>query len=185
MNELMTRDEALTLVEKHVKNRNLRKHMLATEAVMRALARRLGEDEELWALAGLLHDIDYDATASEPERHAVMSAEILTEKGLPEDLIHAVKAHAEKASVESRMDRALYACDPLTGFLVSCALIRPEKKLAPVDVQFVKNRMAEKSFSRAVSREQIATCEELGLSLDEFIGLSLEAMKSISDDLGL
>ena len=185
MSELMSRDDALALVESHVKNRNLRKHMLATEAVMRALAKRLDEDETLWALAGLLHDVDYDATAKEFERHAVLGAEILAEQGLPEDLIHAVKAHADKAAVESSLDRALYAADPLTGFLVSCALIRPEKKLAPVDVQFVKNRLAEKSFSRAVSREQIATCQELDIPLDEFIQIALDAMKSISDDLGL
>ncbi len=185
MSELMSRPDALAMVEAHVKNRNLRKHMLATEAVMRALARRLGEDEELWALAGLLHDVDYDQTADDFERHGVLSAQVLAEKGLPEKLIHAVKAHADKAPVESQLDRALYACDPLTGFLVSCALIRPEKKLEPVDVQFVENRLAEKSFSRAVSREQIKSCEQLGLDLDEFIRIALDAMKSISDELGL
>ena len=96
-----------------------------------------------------------------------------------------LQAHAEKAAVESNMDRALYACDPLTGFLVSCALIRPEKKLEAVDVQFVKNRLAEKSFSRAVSRDQIKLCQELGLTLEEFIQIALDAMKSISTELGL
>ena len=181
----MRRDDALQLVEAHVKNRNLRKHMLATEVVMRALAKRLGEDETLWALAGLLHDVDYDATAEDFARHAVLGAELLVEQGLPEELIHAVKAHADKAPVESRLDRALVACDPLTGFLVSCALIRPEKKLDPVDVPFVRNRLAERSFSRAVDRDQIKSCERLGLSLDEFIGMALDAMKSIANELGL
>ena len=185
MSELMTRQDALAMVEAHVKNRNLRKHMLATEAVMRALARHLDEDEELWALTGLLHDVDYDQTADDFERHGVLSAQVLAQKGLPKELIHAVKAHAEKAALESQMDRALYACDPLTGFLVSCALIRPEKKLDVIDVQFVKNRLVEKSFSRAVSREQIKSCEQLGLDLDEFIRIALDAMKSISDELGL
>ena len=185
MSELMTRQDALAMVEADVKNKNLRKHMLAAEAVMRALARHLNEDEELWGLTGLLHDVDYDQTADDPERHGVLSAQVLAEKGLPDELIHAVKAHAEKAPLESRLDRALYACDPLTGFLVSCALIRPEKKLEPVDVQFVKNRLAVKSFSRAVSREQIKLCEQLGLDLDEFIRIALDAMKSISDELGL
>ena len=185
MEELMDRSEALTLMESQVSNRNLRKHMLATEAVMRALARRLGEPEELWGLAGLLHDLDYDATAKDFARHALLSAEVLEQKGLPADLVHAVKAHAEKAPLENRFDRALYSCDPLTGFVVSCALIRPEKKLAPVDVAFVKNRMAEKSFSRAVDREQIKMCEQLGLSLDDFIQIALDAMKSISGELGL
>ncbi len=185
MPELMGRTEALALMESKVSNRNLRKHMLATEAVMRALARRLGEPEDLWGLAGLLHDVDYDETAKDFGKHAVLGAELLAEKGLPEELVHAVKAHADKAPVESRFDRALFACDPLTGFLVSCALIRPEKKIAPVDVAFVKNRMAEKSFSRAVDREQIRSCESLGLTLDEFIQISLDAMKSISGELGL
>ena len=185
MSELMTRADALALVEANVKNRNLRKHMLASEAVMRALALRLGADQELWGLTGLVHDVDYDQTANEPARHALLGAEILTGKGLPSDLVHAVKAHAEKAPVESTLDRALVAADPLTGFLVSCALIRPEKKLAPVDVQFVKNRLGEKSFSRAVSRERIGTCQDLGLSLDEFIGIALEAMKSVAAELGL
>ena len=185
MPELMSRPDALALVHSHVANGNLRKHMLSTEAVMGALARRLKEPEDLWALAGLLHDVDYDATAKDHARHALLSAEILEAKGLPSDLIHAVKAHAQKAPLESSFDRALCACDPLTGFIVSCALIRPEKKLAPVDVAFVKNRMGEKSFSRAVDREQIKLCEQLGLSLDEFIQIALDAMKSISTELGL
>lgn len=182
---LMSREDALALVREHVKNKNLRKHMLATEAVMRALAVRLGEDEELWAMTGLVHDVDYDQTAQDFERHAVVSAEMLAGRGCPDVMVHAVKAHAEKAPVESRLDQALYAADPLTGFLVSCALIRPEKKLAIVDVEFVRNRMAEKSFSRAVNRDQIRQCEKLHMELDEFVGIALDAMKSISDELGL
>lgn len=181
----MTRDEAWKLVEESVKNKNLRKHMLAGEAVMKALAKRLGESEELWGLAGLLHDLDYDSTSQDPSKHALVTAEMLAAKGLPEDLIHAVKAHAEKAPIESRMDQALHAVDPITGFLVSCALIRPEKKLAVVDVQFIKNRMAEKGFSRAVSRDQIRECEKLSVPLDEFLALALDAMKAIAGELGL
>jgi putative nucleotidyltransferase with HDIG domain len=181
----MSRDEAVKLIEERVKNRNLRKHMFASEAVMRALAKRLGEDEDLWALTGLLHDVDYDETAQAFEKHGIVSAEELESRGCPAGMVHAVKAHAEKAPIESTLDRALYCADPITGFLVSCALIRPEKKLAPVDVAFVRNRMAEKSFSRAVNRDQIGQCEDLGIPLDEFIQLSLEAMKSISDELGL
>ena len=185
MSPLMERAGALKLMESKVSNRNLRKHMLAAEAVMRALARKLNEPEELWGLAGLLHDIDYDETAKDSARHAIVGAELLAAQGLPEELVHAVKAHADKAPVLSRLDQALFACDPLTGFLVSCSLIRPEKKIGPVDVDFVKNRMAEKSFSRAVDREQIRACEKLGIPLDEFIQISLDAMKSISAELGL
>jgi len=185
MAELMSREDALALVNENVKNKNLRKHMLAAEVVLRALAGRLGEDEELWARTGLLHDVDWDETADDFERHGVLSAEMLAERGCPDEMVHAVKAHAEKAPIESRLDQALYCADPLTGFLVSCALIRPEKKLAPVDVQFVKNRMGEKSFSRSVNRDQIRQCENLDLPLDEFIQIALDAMKSISDELGL
>jgi len=185
MAELMSREEALALVKENVKNKNLRKHMFAAEAVMRALAKRLEEDEELWALTGLLHDVDWDETAEDFERHGIVSAEKLAERGCPDEMVHAVKAHAEKAPVESRLDRALYCADPLTGFLVSCALIRPEKKLSIVDVQFVRNRMDDKSFSRSVNRDQIRQCEDLGIGLDEFVGIALDAMKSISDDLGL
>ena len=185
MSQCMSREEAVKLVEERVKNRNLRKHMLATEVVMRALAKRLGEDEDLWSLTGLLHDLDYDETAKDFERHGIVSAEELAARGCPAQMVHAVKAHAEKAPIESTLDRALYCVDPITGFLVSCALIRPEKKLEPVDVRFVNNRMGEKSFSRAVNRDQIRQCEDLGIPLDEFIQLALDAMKSISDELGL
>ncbi|HUV38593.1 MAG TPA: HDIG domain-containing protein [Planctomycetota bacterium] len=185
MSELMSREAAIELVTKHVKNKNLRKHMLATEAVMRALAKRLGEDETLWAFTGLVHDVDWDETAEDFANHGIISANRLAELGCPDVMVHAVKAHAEKAPIETKLDRALHAADPLTGFLVSCALIRPEKKLAIVDVSFVRNRMGEKGFSRAVSRDQIRECEQLDVPLDEFIGLCLDAMKSISGDLGL
>jgi len=182
---LMPRAQALALLEERMKNKNLKKHMLAAEAVLRALARRLAEDEELWASTGLLHDLDYDETAQDFARHALVSAEMLAGCGCPDEMIHAVKAHAEKAPIESRLDQALHCADPVTGFLVSCALIRPDKKLAVVDVQFIKNRMGEKGFSRAVNRDQIRECEKLGIPLDEFLQLALDAMKSISAELGL
>jgi hypothetical protein len=181
----MTREQALTLINEQVTNKNLRKHMLATEAVMRALAVKLGADADLWALAGLLHDCDYDRTVQDPSRHALVGAEMLEKLGCPAELVHAVKAHAEKAPIESTFDQALWCVDPLTGFIVSCALIRPEKKLAIVDAAFVKNRMAEKGFSRAVNREQIKACEKLGIPLDEFLQLALDAMKAMAAELGL
>lgn len=182
---LMARAEALAMLDERVKNKNLKKHMLAAEAVLRALARRLGEDEELWASTGLLHDVDHEETAHDFARHGIVSAEVLASRGCPEEMVHAVKAHAEKAPIQSRLDQALHCADPVTGFLVSCALIRPEKKLAVVDVQFVKNRMGEKGFSRSVNRDQIRECEKLGIPLDEFIQIALDAMKSISAELGL
>ena len=185
MSGLMTREEALALINQNVTNRNLRKHMLATEAVMRALAARLGQDADLWGLTGLVHDCDYDQTAQDPSRHAVVGAEMLEKLDCPAEMVHAVKAHAEKAPIETALDKALYCVDPTTGFLVSCALIRPEKKLAIVDVAFVKNRMAEKGFSRNVNRDQIKSCEQLGLAFDEFLQLALDAMKGIAGEIGL
>ncbi|MGI6285840.1 HDIG domain-containing protein [Neomoorella humiferrea] len=183
----MTREEALQLMEKHIKTKNLRKHCLAVEAVMRALARHFGEDEEKWGLAGLLHDIDYEMTKDEPERHSLVGAEMLTDLGLPEDVVYAVKAHNGHHGLPRTdlMSRALYATDPLTGLIVAAALIRPEKKLAVIDVPFLMNRYHEKSFARGASRETIAACSDLGLSLEDFMHIGLEAMKEIAGDLGL
>ncbi len=183
----MKREEALSLVKEEVKNKNLLKHMLAVEAVMRRLAGELGEDEELWALAGLLHDLDYDKTVDDPERHGLLGAQILEERGLPEALIQAVKAHNPALGVERRtpMDKALYAADPVTGLLVAAALVHPQKKLAAIDLEFVMKRFKEKSFARGADRGQIETCRELNLSLEQFLALSLEAMQSIAADLGL
>lgn len=183
----MKREEALSLVKEEVKNKNLLKHMLAVEAVMRRLAVELGEDEELWALAGLLHDLDYDKTVDNPEQHGLLGAQILEERGLPEALIQAVKAHNPALGVERRtpMDKALYAADPVTGLLVAAALVHPQKKLAAIDLEFVMKRFKEKSFARGADRGQIETCRELNLSLEQFLALSLEAMQSIAADLGL
>ncbi|HPU00367.1 MAG: HDIG domain-containing protein [Firmicutes bacterium] len=183
----MDRQEALRLVNQEVKTRNLVKHMLAAEAVMRRLARELGQDEELWGLAGLLHDLDYDKTVDQPERHGLLGAQILEEKGMPAELVHAVKAHNEMIGVEREtlLDKALYAADPVTGLLVAAALIHPQKKLSAIDVPFVMNRFKEKNFARGADRGQIESCRELGLELERFIALSLEAMQSIAADLGL
>ncbi len=181
----MERGERLELVKQNCGNANLLKHMLATEAVMAALARRLGEDEEAWAAAGLVHDLDYDETYEDPERHGLLSAEMLADAGFPDDIIHAVKAHNDKAPRESAMDRALYASDPVTGLIVAAALMHPSKKLSGLDVDFVMRRFGEKRFAAGANREQIAACDELGLTLEEFIGTALHAMQGISEDLGL
>jgi putative nucleotidyltransferase with HDIG domain len=182
----MDRGAALELLNSHVKTKNLVKHCLATEAVLGALAVRLGQDEEAWRLAGLLHDVDYDQTANDPEAHARVGAGILQEAGLAPEITHAVLAHADKAPRESALDRALWCVDPLTGLIVAAALIRPEKKLGAIDAQFVLNRMKEKSFARGASREQIRACEaELGVPLEEFVDIAVRAMQGISDELGL
>lgn len=183
----MQRDEALELLQKNIKTPNLLKHCLAVEAVMRALARHLGEDEEKWGLAGLLHDIDYEETKNHPERHSLVGGEMLERAGVDPEIVYAVKAHNEIHGLprEDRLSQALYATDPLTGLIVAAALIRPEKKLAPVDVPFLFNRYHEKSFARGAKREQIAACQDLGLSLEEFLRIGLEAMKGIAQELGL
>jgi len=182
----MDRDAALNLLESHVKNKNLVKHCLACEAVLGALARRLGEDEATWRLAGLLHDVDYDQTADSPDDHARIGGRILQEAGLDSAIVHAVLAHNDKAPRDSNLDKALWCTDPLTGLIVAAALIRSEKKLSAIDAQFVLNRMKEKSFARGANREQIRACEqELGLALEEFVGIGVKAMQDISDDLGL
>ncbi len=181
----MTRDECIAVLKKNCRNRNLLKHMLATEAVMAGLAERLGEDVESWAAAGLMHDLDYDETADDPERHGLLSAERLAELGFADDIIHAVKAHNEHVARESAMDKALYASDPVTGLVVAAALMHPSKKLADLDTEFVLRRFGEKRFAAGANREQIASCSDLGLSLEEFVGVAIESMQGISDDLGL
>ncbi len=182
----MDRSEALALLTSQVKTKNLVKHCLACEAVMGALAERLGGDVATWRLAGLLHDVDYDQTAKSPDQHAIIGAKILEEKGLPAEVVHAVLAHADKAPRESLLDKALWSVDPLTGLIVASALIRDEKKLSAIDAQFVANRMKEKSFARAVNRDQISACESgLGIPLMEFLDIGVKAMQEISEELGL
>ncbi|GAB6159364.1 HDIG domain-containing protein [Desulfotomaculum varum] len=183
----MQREEALQILKQNLKNKNLLNHCLAVEAVMQRLARHFGEDQENWALAGLLHDIDYDETKDDPARHSLVGAQMLEELGLPAEVVYAVKVHNERHGLprNSLMDKALYAADPTTGLIVAGALIKPEKKLAAIDVAFLINRMHEKSFARGANREQIRSCSELGLTLEEFLGLSLAAMQDIADQLGL
>lgn len=184
----MNRDQALSAVKERVKNSNLLKHMYAVEAVLRSLARKLGGDQEKWALAGLLHDIDYEDTAQQPQRHSLAGAEILEGLGIEGDIVYAVKVHNPAHGLErhSLLDKALHIADPLTGLIVAAALIHPDRKLASIDAQFVLNRFAERQFARGANREQIALCEdELGINLEEFIALGLEAMQEIAPDLGL
>lgn len=184
---MMTREEGLELLKKHVDNKNLYKHSIAVEAVMKRLARHFGEDEQLWGMAGLLHDIDYEVTKDDPGRHSLEGARMLEEAGFPEPLVYAVKVHNHYHGLPrlSRLDKALYATDPLTGLIVAGALIKPEKKLAAIDVPFLLNRFGEKGFARGANRETMKTCTEIGLTLEEFLGLGLEAMQDIAADLGL
>lgn len=184
---MLTRDEAYRLLRNNVTNKNLQKHCFACEAVMGALAEKFNEDQNIWELAGLLHDIDYEETKDDPAKHSLVGAEMLSELELPKELIYAVKVHNEYHGLlrQSLLDKALYATDPVTGLIVAGALIKPEKKLAAIDVDFLLNRFHEKSFARGANREQISSCTELGLTLEDFLGVSLEAMQGIAKDLGL
>lgn len=183
----MQRTDALELVRQHVKNKNLFKHMVAVEVVMGALARRLGEDDALWRLTGLLHDIDYDQTAEKPAEHSKLGAQMLAELQLPAELVQAVLVHNEAHGIprSTRLDKALYCSDPVTGLIVAGALIHPSKKIANIDPDFILNRYGEKSFARGADREAIASCEELGFTLREFVTLALAAMQDSATELGL
>jgi putative nucleotidyltransferase with HDIG domain len=181
----MERSEALALMRQHIQTVNLQKHVLAVEAVMRSLARHLGEDETSWGLAGLLHDLDFEYTKESPEQHTMQTLEILDNYDLSPEILHAIQAHAGHVRLESAMDKAIYCADPVTGFVVACALMHPTKTLANVDVAFMTNRFKEKRFAAGASREQMASCSSLGLSLEEFLELSRKAMEEISGELGL
>lgn len=183
----MDRNEAVALVTREIPNRNLVNHCLAVEAIMEALAVRFElpeEEQRRWALAGLLHDLDYAETAEDPDRHGYVTAEMLGDQ-VDGEIIHAILGHAEKAPRESLLDMALYAADPTTGFIVAAALVRPDKSLEHVEVRSLKKRWKEKAFARGASRDQMATCESIGLSRDDFLELALRAMQARAADIGL
>jgi hypothetical protein len=181
----MTREEALALVKEQVKTTNLVKHMLAVEAGLRALAPRFSENPERWALAGLLHDLDYEETKQDPGRHGRLTVELLERRGFADqEVLGAILAHAGHREPHTPLERALCAVDPLTGLIVAAALVHPER-LAGLTVKNVLNRYREKGFARSASREGIARCRELGLELEELVGIVLAAMQGIRKELGL
>lgn len=179
----MNREAGWELVCTNVQNKNLRKHMLATEAVLKALAKQFSEPVELWAFTGLVHDLDVEKT--DTEQHTLVTAQMLEEKGVAPEIVHAIKAHNQKTPVETKLDRALFATDSLTGLIVACALIHPDKQLKSINAQFILNRFGEKRFAAGARREDIQTCTELGLTLEQFTELALTAMQEIDKELGL
>ena len=183
----MNREGALDSIRANVESGNLVKHMLATEAIMRALARRFGEDEEEWGLTGLLHDIDVELTQGDMSSHSKLGSDLVRELGASAAMAHAILCHNERHSVacETKLDKALFCADPLTGLIIASALVRPDKKLVGLEASSVRKKFKEKGFAAGANREQIALCSEIGLGLDEFIVLGLEAMKEIAVDLGL
>ena len=181
------REEAWALLCEYTEGPGLRKHALGVEAAMRHYARKHGEDEELWGLTGLLHDFDYERWPSADD-HPYRGVEILRERGYPEVMIKAILGHAPYTGVprDTLMARVLFACDELSGFLVACALVRPSKKIADVQVKSVKKRLKEKAFARGVSREDVRLgAEELGVPLEDHIVEVLEALRGAADELGL
>ena len=184
----MKRDEAWTLLVMETPSVNLQKHMLAVEAVMRAYAHRFGEDEETWGLVGLLHDIDYEKHPSQEAGHPFVGVELLRGRGLSETLCRAILSHAEYSGVprETQMEKALFAADELSGFVIAVALVRPSRAIADVDVPSVLRKMKDKAFARAVRREDIVRgAEALGLPLEEHIGVVIQALNGIASELGL
>jgi len=184
---LPTRDQALALLHEWIENPGLRKHCYAVEAVMRAYARQLGEDEERWGLIGLIHDFDWERHPDR-ERHPVKGVEVLRAKGWPEDVCRAVLGHATYTGVprDTAVARALFACDELCGFLTACALITPGKTLDQVEVASVKKKMKRVDFARNVSREDIVQgAAEFGVDLDQHIAFAIEAMRGAKAAIGL
>ncbi len=184
----ISRDEALALMEQSIPQDNLRCHCLATEVIMRALADRLGADPDEWGLAGLLHDLDYVDTKDDMPRHGLVTEAVLQEKGVRPGIISAIKSHnADNLGLKrsSQFEHALVSAECITGLIVATALVYPDKKLASVKPKSIVKRMKQKEFARSVNRDYIRECELIGIPLDQFALLSLEAMRTISDRLGL
>jgi putative nucleotidyltransferase with HDIG domain len=184
----MTREEAMDLLKHYIKNERMLGHSYATEAVMRALARKLGHNEETWAIAGLLHDLDLELVNTDLSKHTKETEKILLEKGIDPEIIDTIKMHNEEAWSAKRnslFHHALAAGETITGMIVATALVYPDKKLSSVKAKSVTKRMKEKLFAASINRDTIMECERLGIPLDEFAEICLQAMKEISGRLGL
>lgn len=184
----MTKEQALGLLKEYVKDEKMIQHSLASEAVMRIVARRLNEDEDKWGLAGLLHDLDVEITDADPKTHGQESVKILKEKNIDPEIIEAIGLHNEDSTDVERSTRfhhALAAGETITGLIKATALVYPDKKVNSVKPKSIRKRMKEKMFAASVNRENILECEKAGIALDDFIDLSLNAMKAIAEDIGL
>src|SRR5881409_390528 len=188
----MNRAEALKLMQEHTQSPGLRQHMLAVEAAMRAYAARYGEDPEAWGLVGLLHDFDYEKFPNQEhspsDGHPAWGVDLLRSKGVAEPLLRAVLGHATYSGVprDTQMAKTLFAVDELCGFLVACALVRPSKSFAGLEVASVKKKLKDKAFARGVSRDEVRQgAEELGVPLDEHIAFVIGALRPVEASLGL
>jgi len=188
----VNRAEALSLMHEHTQSPSLRQHMLAVEAAMRAYASKFGEDPEPWGLVGLLHDFDYEkfpnAEHSATDGHPAWGVDLLRSKGVAEPLLRAVLGHATYSGVprDSSMAKTLFAVDELCGFLVACALVRPSKSFADLEVSSVKKKLKDKAFARGVNRDEVRQgAEELGVPLDDHIAFCIQALRPVEPSLGL
>lgn len=186
----MNTSQAIELLEKYTQNANLRRHCLAVGVTMRALAQKLGGDPDEWEVLGIIHDSDWEETKDDISRHTKLTISRLEELNYSGPLIHALKSHNNKhtllGEIENTMEWALECCDELTGFIVACTLVSPTKKIKDLTVESVLKKFPQKSFAAAVDRNQISQCvEKLNIPLPEFVGITLTAMQSISDQIGL
>ncbi|MBW1836097.1 MAG: HDIG domain-containing protein [Deltaproteobacteria bacterium] len=184
----ITRDEALECLKAHLKNEKLISHCLATEAIMRALAQKFEEDQEIWGLAGLLHDLDYEITGEDPSRHGEETARLLEAQGVLPAITDVIKKHnAEGLGLERStvFEHALTCAETITGMVVATALVYPDKKISSVKTKSVTKRMKTPHFARAISRARILECEKIGIPLNDFVVLSLGAMSEIAEEIGL
>ncbi len=193
---MLSRNECIKLLDEYIHTPWLRLHMRESEVIMIALAKKLGEDAERWGMAGLIHDLDFDYVEKDPKRHVIEFDNILKIEGIevgrdiPNDVYHAIKAHyAEHPLItqkrESKLDYALSASETLSGFLVACALVQPDKKINSVGVESVMKKFKKKDFAKSINRQLIFDIEKVEISLDEFIQISLKALSDISDEIGL
>lgn len=184
----MNREEAIELLHQYIKSENLRKHCYASEAVMRELALKLGQDADKWGMAGLLHDLDVEMVNADPKIHGLETAKILEEKSVDPEIIDAIKMHNEEAHGENRrtiFHHALAAGETITGLIIATTLVYPDKKIHSVKPKSITKRMKEKAFAASVNRETIMECEKIGIPLPEFAVICLDAMKGINEELGL
>jgi putative nucleotidyltransferase with HDIG domain len=183
----MNRDEALNIVREYVKNENLIKHMLAVEAAMRFYAAKFGEDQELWGVTGILHDFDWEIHPT-LEEHPTAGAPILREKGVPEEIVRAILSHADHSGIprQTHMEKALYACDEITGLITAVALVRPSRSLNDLEASSVKKKWKDRAFAAGANREEIAkAAQEFNIELWEHVGNVILAMRTIAGELGL
>jgi hypothetical protein len=184
----LNRDDAYNLLTKYLKNKNLIKHSLAVEALMKALAKKFNENEQIWRITGLLHDLDWEMTQNEPEKHSLVAYEILKENGYPEEIAKAIKIHnhLHHLEPETLMEKALYSTEEITGLIVASTLVLPSKSIKDLTVTSILKRFKEKAFAKGVNRELInLTPQYLGISLEELTEIALKAMQEISKELEL